>query len=127
MRCADLADTWTGLLEWFDQRGVLVLPPLTAETLLVRLDADVDQKRTATPAEVGRAADRLRAVIEHFGVRAVYVQQTPSPSPGRVCPEPAVITMRVVAGGVVHELTLFAAWYYDYLDEAVEMEFAATS
>jgi hypothetical protein len=24
-------------------------------------------------------------------------------------------------------LTLFAAWYYDYLDEAVEMEFAATS
>ena len=127
MRCADLAETWTELLAWFDQRGVLVLPQLSADTLLVRLDADVDQKRTATPEEVTRAADRLRAVIEHFGVRAVYVQQTPSPSPGRVCPEPAVITMRVVAGGVVHELTLFAAWYYDYLDEAVEMEFAATS
>jgi hypothetical protein len=127
MRCADLADTWTGLLEWFDQREVLVLPPLSADTLLVRLDADVDQKRTATPAEVERATDRLRAVIEHFGVRAVYVQQTPSPSPGRVSPEPAVIIMRVVAGGVVHELTLFAAWYYDYLDEAVEMEFAVTS
>jgi hypothetical protein len=127
MRCADLAETWTGLLAWFDQRGVLVLPQLSAETLLVRLDADVDQKRTATPEEVARAADRLRAVIDHFGVRAVYVQQTPSPSPGSPCAEPAVITMRVVAGGVVHELTLFAAWYYDYLDEAVEMEFAATS
>jgi hypothetical protein len=127
MRCADLAGTWTELLEWFGQRGVLVLPQLTADTLLVRLDADIDQKRTATPEEVARAADRLRAVIDHFGVQAVYVQQTPSPSPGRVCPEPAVITARVVAGGVVHELTLFAAWYYDYLDEAVEMEFAATS
>lgn len=127
MRCADLAETWNGLLTWFDQRGVLVLPQLSADTLLVRLDADVDQKRTATPEEVARAADRLRAVIDHFGVRAVYVQQTPSPSPGRACAEPAVITARVVAGGVVHELTLFAAWYYDYLDEAVEMEFAATS
>jgi hypothetical protein len=126
MRCADLAETWNDLLAWFDQRGILVLPQLSADTLLVRLDADVDQKRTATPEEVARAADRLRAVIDHFGVRAVYVQQTPNPSPGRVC-DPAVITARVVAGGVVHELTLFAAWYYDYLDEAVEMEFAATS
>jgi hypothetical protein len=127
MRCANLAETWAELLAWFDQRGVLVLPPLSADTLLVRLDADVDQKRTATPDEVARSCARLRAVIEHFGVRAVYVQQTPSPSPGQVCPDPAVITARVVAGGVVHELTLFAAWYYDYLDDAVEMEFAVSS
>jgi hypothetical protein len=37
---------------------------------------------------------------------------------------PGEVTVRVVAGGVVHELNLFASWYIEFLDEIVGVDFA---
>src|SRR5262245_27655282 len=122
MRCTDLAQTWAELRGWFDRRGVLVLPPLTTSGPLVQLDSDVDQSRAADPAELERATGRLRAVVERFEVRAVYVHQIggePILVPGgerAIRGEPSIVTVRVVAGGVVHELVLFANWYAELLD-----------
>lgn len=102
MRCADLAGTWTELSSWFDRNGVLVLPHLRTEGPMARLDAD--------GAELDRQLDRLRILIRHFGVRAVYVTRDERLS---------AVTIRVVAGGVVHELMLVADWYAEFLDETM--------
>jgi tagatose-1,6-bisphosphate aldolase non-catalytic subunit AgaZ/GatZ len=128
MRCVDLAQTWSQLREWLDHQGVLVLPRLTANGPLVQLDADADQTRAASVADLARVTDRLRALVERFEVRAVYVHQIggePVPVPGgdrEVRGEPSIVTVRVVAGGVVHELTLFAAWYAELLDRTVGID-----
>jgi hypothetical protein len=108
MRCVDLAETWIELSAWFDRNGVLVLPHLRADGPSARLDADA--RPGAERAELDRQLDRLRAIIEHFGVRAVYVTRD----------EPlSAVTIRVVAGGVVHELMLVADWYDEFLDETI--------
>jgi hypothetical protein len=107
MRCPDLAGTWTALLSWFDEQEVLVLPRLTGIGPTVRLDADLSADRPATAAEVAVAADRLRRVVDCFGLPAVYVGQVHA-GPAQ---ELASVTVRAVAGGIVHELTLVAAWY----------------
>jgi hypothetical protein len=112
MRCSDLNQTWIELSSWFDRNGVLVLPHLRADGPSVRLDADTDPSRSADPAELTRQLDRLRKLIEHFGVRAVYVSRDE---------QAGVLTVRVVAGGVVHQLMLVADWYADFLDETIEM------
>ena len=124
MRCPDLAATWTDLTGWFQQHGILVLPPLCAGPPVVQLDADVDPGGTANPAELDRVTSRLRAVIEHFGVRAVYVHETGGIPGDEVRKGPGSITVRVVASGVVHELNLFASWYIEFLDEIVGVDFA---
>jgi hypothetical protein len=95
MRCADLDGTWAVLRDWFDQAGVLVLPPLRGVRAGVSLDADLPDGHPATGAEQASVLDRMRALITHFDVRAVYVGRTD-----------ASVTLRAVAGGVVHELTL---------------------
>jgi hypothetical protein len=124
----DLAQTWSELRGWFDAHGVLVLPRLTTSGPLVKLDADVDQMRAASETDLSRATGRLRALVERFDVRAVYVHQIggePISVPGgdrAVCGEPSIVTVRVMAGGVVHELTLFAAWYAELLDRTVGMD-----
>jgi hypothetical protein len=118
VRCADLTATWTDLTRWFAARGVLVLPQLCADQPMVRLDADSDTGRAADAAEVERVTGLLRAIIDRFELRAVYVHQL------RGEPDPTLITVRAVAGGVVHELVLCAAWYADLLDRTVGMEFA---
>jgi hypothetical protein len=110
MLCVDLVEAWTELRDWLDRAGVLILPRLEANGPTVRLDADLAAARPATRAEVARIMGRLRAVVERFEARAVYVTQTgvdsvPDPD------EPASLCVRVVAGGVVHELSLVAAWY----------------
>lgn len=110
MRCADLTQTWMELSSWFEQNGVLVLPPLRAEGPTVRLDADTDPRYGADPAELERQLARLRAVIEHFRVRAVYVTSDE---------RARAVTIRVVAGGVVHELMLVAGWYAEFLDDTI--------
>jgi hypothetical protein len=117
MRCADLPGTWVSLRGWLDDTGVLILPRLERDGPTVRLDADVDQSRPAAQAELDRVICLLKAVIERFGVPAVYVGQTawdpaddafePGVHPGSM----AIITIRVMAGGILHELTLVAAWY----------------
>lgn len=108
MRCADLAGTWTELSAWFDRNGVLVLPHLRVDGPSARLDADA--RPGADRAELDRQLDRLRMITKHFGVRAVYVTRD----------EPlSALTIRVVAGGVVHELMLVADWYAEFLDEAI--------
>jgi hypothetical protein len=112
MRCADLSQTWIELSSWFDRNGVLVLPHLHADGPTVRLDADTDPSRSAEPVELERQLDRLRTVIEHFGVRAVYVSRDE---------RAGVLTIRMVAGGVVHQLMLVADWYADFLDETIGM------
>ena len=112
MRCADLSQTWIELSSWFDRNGVLVLPHLHAEGPTVRLDADADPSRTADPVELERQLDRLRTIIEHFGVRAVYVSRDEAAG---------VLTIGIVAGGVVHRLMLVADWYAEFPDEAIEM------
>jgi hypothetical protein len=112
MRCADLNQTWIELSSWFDRNGVLVLPHLRADGPSVRLDADADPSRSADPVELERQLDRLRTVIEHFGVRAVYVSRDE---------QAGVLTIRLVAGGVVHQLMLFADWCGDFLDETIGM------
>lgn len=109
VRCADLAETWADLTTWFAERGVLVLPELCADHPVVRLDAD----RDADPGQL------LRAIIDRFELRAVYVHHLAG---GGL--DPTIITVRAVAGGVVHELVLCAAWYADLLDRTVGMEFA---
>jgi hypothetical protein len=111
MRCADLTGTWSKLCEWLDARNVLVLPRLTGDGLTVRLDGDLDADRAATPAEVDRIIERLRQVIDRFAVPAVYV--------GQVCGEPdgdlSGVTVRVMAAGILHELTLDATWHAEDL------------
>jgi len=124
MRCPDLAVTWTDLTGWFHRNGILVLPQLCPGPLVVQLDADVDHGGTATPEEIERVTGRLRAVIEHFGVRAVYVNETGEITGDDVRQGPGSITVRVVASGVVHELNLFAPWYIEFLDEIVGVDFA---
>jgi hypothetical protein len=107
MRCADLTGTWSELREWLAARNVLVLPRLTGEWPMVRLDDDLPRDRPATAAEVALVVDRLRQVIDRFAVPAVYVGQVP----GEPALEPSGVTIRVMAGGIVHELTLSAARY----------------
>jgi hypothetical protein len=108
MRCVDLAETWIELSAWFERSGVLVLPHLRADGPSARLDADAGPG--ADRAELDRQLDRLRTIIKHFGVRAVYVTRD----------EPlSAVTIRVVAGGVVHELMLVADWYDQLLDETI--------
>lgn len=124
MRCPDLAATWADLADWFDRHGILVLPPLSAGPLVVRLDADVDQHGTASPADLDRVIDRLRSVVEQFCVRAVYVRQNGGVPGDGLRSGPGEITVLVVAGGVVHELNLFASWYIEFLDEIVGVDFA---
>src|SRR5207244_81056 len=107
MRCPDLAATWSDLTGWFDRNGILVLPQLCAGPLVVHLDADVDHGGTASPAELARVTGRLRAVVEQFGIRAVYVHQTGGIPGDELRRGPGAVTVRVVASGVVHELNLF--------------------
>src|SRR5215213_1036896 len=104
MRCPDLAATWTDLTGWFDRRGILVLPQVCTGPLVVQLDADTDQGGTASAAELDRVTGRLRAVVERFGVRAVYVHQAGGIPGDELRQGPGSVTVRVVAGGVVHEL-----------------------
>jgi hypothetical protein len=122
MRCADIAETWGGLRDWLEASGVLVLPALEGGSPIVRLDADVASDRDATPDEVSRSIGRLQAVIERFGVPAVYVGHTAwdpedewaleaGKSPTARPDGPTAVTVRVMAGGVVHELPMVAAWY----------------
>jgi hypothetical protein len=124
MRCPDLAATWADLTDWFDRHGILVLPQVSAGPLVVRLDADVDQNATAGPAELDRVTGRLRAVIEQFGVRTVYVRRVGGVPGDEMRHGPGEVTVRVVAGGVVHELSLSASWYVEFLDEIVGVDFA---
>jgi hypothetical protein len=112
MRCGDLAGTWTGLRDWLTAREVLVLPRLEYAGPTSRLDADVDPTRPATPAEVDAAVARLRELVRRFDVRAVYVGYA-----GDDAGELAAVTVRAMAGGVVHELTLVAASYAALTDE----------
>jgi hypothetical protein len=117
IQCADLGDTWGSLRGWLDEAGVLILPRLERDGPAVRLDADADRSRPATAADLDRVIGLLKAVIARFGVRAAYVAETawdqhddaigPGARPGSL----AIVTIRVVAGGVVHELTLAATWY----------------
>lgn len=118
MRCADLPAAWTELTRWLQSRGVLVLPPLAAQLPLVRLDAN------ACGDSAEDAIGLLRRVIEHFGVRAVYVERLRAVRPSTDKPEPAVLTVRVLASGIVHELRLFAGWYVELLDSEVGAEAA---
>jgi hypothetical protein len=124
MRCPDLAATWTDLTGWFDRNGILVLPQVCAGPLVVQLDADVDDGGTASPAELDRVTGRLQAVVEKFGVGAVYVSQAGGIPGDELRRGPGSITIRVVASGVVHELNLFASWYIEFLDEIVGVDFA---
>lgn len=112
MRCAKLPETWADLECWFAKRDVLVLPALVANLPMVRLDADCD--------DLDVALTRLRRLIDHFDARAVYVERILSNPDGEdVNREPAVLTLRVLAAGAVHELKLFAAWYVDLLDASI--------
>lgn len=133
MRCGDLDETWTDLVGWLDAAGVLQLPPLEGAALTVRLDADIDPSRPATAEETRRALQRVQAVIERFAVPVVYVSRgiwdrsdewrlsgdRPVPRDG-----PTSVTVRVVAGGVLHELPLVAAWYAELNDLATAVNCA---
>ena len=112
MRCDDLPRTWQELHDWFADAGVLVLPRLEFTGPGTRLDADVDPARPATPDELAMVLARLRAVVSHLGARVAYVGQVDDRrlAPGAE-PEVAAVTIRIVAGGVVHELALIATWY----------------
>lgn len=118
MRCANLDDTWMSLTAWFDAHRILVLPPLRATgTPVARLDADADKDPVPGEPELARVLGRLRALIECFDIRAVYVHKELYRSGGgdqRL----GVVTLSVMAGGVVHELRLFATAYAAYLDRA---------
>ncbi|HEX3593385.1 MAG TPA: hypothetical protein VHV74_27490 [Pseudonocardiaceae bacterium] len=120
MRCADLTATWTQLATWFESRDVLVLPPLVAQLPLVRLDADAD-----ATGDADVAVGRLRRLIEHFDVRVVYAERLTVVPPGGDSPEIAVLTVRALVAGAVHELRLFAGWYVELLDSEVGAEAAA--
>jgi hypothetical protein len=111
MRCADLTGTWRDLRDWLDARDVLVLPRLTGDWPMVRLDDDLAPDRPATVAEVAMVVDRLRQVIDRFAVPAVYVGQVY----GDPAPELGGVTIRVMAGGILHELALSAAWQVGHL------------
>ena len=132
MRCSDLARTWTELADWFDRENVLVLPAFRGGEPLARLDDDLDTSRDATPAEIAHVLGRLRAVVERFAIKAVYVRQTTWDADadwvagtglshtalplrngsGPAHPGPLTrITVRVLAGGVIHEVLLVAGWY----------------
>lgn len=115
MRCANLTATWAELTGWLERRNVLVLPPLTANLPLVRLAADLSG--TGDIAEVECAIDRLHRLIDHFDVQAVYVERTEGTQTeiGDNA-EPAILTIRILAAGAVHELKLFATWYAELLD-----------
>lgn len=121
MRCANLTGTWAELECWLDTRDVLVLPALCADLPIVRLDSDC----VGDPDDVQRVVDRIRRVIEHFDTRAVYVERILGNRPDTGSEsETAVLTVRVLAGGAVHELKLFAGWYVDMLDASVSAEAA---
>jgi hypothetical protein len=106
MRCEDLAGTWRGLRGWLAAADVLVLPRLEYAGPSARLDAEVDPTRPASRAEVEATVATLRDLVRRFDVRAVYVGYAGDPTDA-----PAAVTLRVMAGGVVHELTLVAAGY----------------
>jgi hypothetical protein len=106
MRCADLTGTWNGLRDGLDKAGILIMPPLEGLRAAVRLDADVTTARPAGPAELDRVLERLRALVARFDIRAVYVGKTHDG------PLLTSVTIRVLAGGVVHELTLAAAAWH---------------
>lgn len=119
MRCVDLARTWTDLRHWLDESDIMVLPPLTADGPLVRLD-DAAAVEPVCPADPADAVRRLQRVIERFAVTAVYVGQkswarTPVPAPGEL----TSVEVRVLAAGVIHELQLVAAWYDDLTEPAL--------
>jgi hypothetical protein len=114
MHCANLVDTWADLRAWLEQRDILILPGLAANLPLAKLDAD----STGSPDDLDRIVDRLHTLIDHFVVRAVYVDRLY----GRPN-ELALLTVRVLAGGVVHELKLFAVWYVDFLKLSSDPEF----
>ncbi len=114
MRCANLVDTWAALRRRLEQRDVLILPALSANLPLVRLDGD----EAHDPDGLDRVLDRMHLLIERFGVRAVYVERI-----GGGPDDLAVLTVRILAGGVVHELKLFAAWYVDFLQLSPDAEF----
>jgi hypothetical protein len=118
MRCTNLVDTWDELRRWLDARQVLVLPPLVANLPLVRMDFDSDGSGAAD--DVARVVGRLRTLIEHFDVRAVYVNQVYVEHTAE--PDIAVVAIRVLVAGAVHELKLFSAWYLDFLDSSVNTE-----
>jgi hypothetical protein len=123
MRCADLDTTWAEIRTWLDQRNILVLPALETVGPLVRLDADPvhvrpgrrDERIPGPPLGQSSSVDRLKAVINHFNVQAVYIQQH------GVAPAEA-ISIRIVAAGVVHELQLFSSSYADSLDHLIAAE-----
>ena len=124
MRCADLTATWAELTRWLERRDVIVLPPLVAHLPMVRLDATTGE--TTDPTDV--AVDRLRRLVDHFGVRAVYVEQFDAlPLGVDAVPELAGVTVRVLVAGAVHELRLYAGWYGALLDTDVGAEAAALS
>jgi hypothetical protein len=125
MRCANLGATWTELACWLELHDVLVLPALVANLPLARLDAGSDG--SGDTDDVGRAVDRLRRLIEHFDVRAVYVERIESPPETAALPDIAVLTVRVLTAGVVHELKLFATWYLELLETTVSTELAQLS
>ncbi|HKT05635.1 MAG TPA: hypothetical protein VJT31_39485 [Rugosimonospora sp.] len=110
MRCADLTGTWSELRAWFDARNVLVLPRLTGNWPVVQLDGDLAPDRPATGAEVASVVERLRQVVDRFAVPAVYVGTVAGESGAEL----SGVTIRVMAGGILHELTLTAAWYAGY-------------
>jgi hypothetical protein len=125
MRCTNLVDAWNELRCWLDARHVLVLPPLVANLPLARLDFDSDGSGDAD--DVARAVGRVRTLIEHFDVRAVYVnqvyvEQMADTADGAVVPDIAVVAIRVLVAGAVHELKLFSSWYLDFLDSSVNTE-----
>jgi hypothetical protein len=107
MRCTDLAGTWRSLRCWFEEREVLVLPRLTGIGPTVCLDGDMGLDRPASRTELALAVSRLCRIVEGFALPVVYVGQVRTEPDGA----PASVTIRAVAGGVVHELTLAASWY----------------
>jgi hypothetical protein len=119
MRCADLTAIWADLADWLERRDVIVLPPLVAHLPMVRLDANTGAAADATAVATGR----LRQLIDHFGVRAVYVERCDAlPMERDAVPELAALTVRVLIAGAVHELRLYASWYGALLDSDIGLE-----
>jgi hypothetical protein len=109
MRCRDLTGTWRELLDWFVANNILVLPRLTGTGPTARLDGDLAPDRPATAAELVTVTDRVRQIIERFRIPVVYVGQVADDLSG----EASTVTIRLMAGGVLHELTLTSLWYVD--------------
>ncbi len=86
---------------------MLVLPRLTGAGPTVCLDGDLPLDRPASGTELAIAVSRLCRVVEGFALPVVYVGQVRTEPDGA----PASVTIRAVAGGIVHELTLVASWY----------------